>query len=90
MRASCEIHAYHSPHVESTDRHHVLPLRWGRAPDPRNEVVLCPTGHRNVHELLRLYAAFGGPPPWEWERGFSPAERALARRAWEELGGDRA
>ncbi|HXF73370.1 MAG TPA: HNH endonuclease [Actinomycetota bacterium] len=79
----CEIHAYHSPHVSDTDLHHVVPLAWGGADELANEVSICPTGHRNVHELLREYAVFGGEPPWEVRRTFSVAERELARRAWE-------
>lgn len=80
---ACQIHRYHSPHVAETEIHHVVPLAWGGPADAANQVSLCPTGHRNVHELLGEFSAFGGPPPWEVLRAFSAAERELARRGWE-------
>jgi hypothetical protein len=79
----CQIHRYHSPHVVDTDVHHIVPLSWGGPNIPSNKVSICPTGHRNVHELLREYAEFGGTPPWEIRCRFSVAERELAQRGWD-------
>ena len=81
----CEIHRSHSPNVHEPDVHHVWP-RYAGGPDVAdNRIVLCPTGHRNVHELIREYEKYDGEPPWSVRQHYGPAERWLARRAWEQM-----
>jgi HNH endonuclease len=55
----CELHEYHSPEVTSFDVHHVIPQAAGGPDTEENKVVICPTGHRNVHNLIRLLAKIG-------------------------------
>lgn len=81
----CHIHLYHSPRPEYTERHHVLPLAWGGEDVPENTLLVCPTGHTNIHRLLKYYEDYNGKPPWTVRIGFSSAERRLAERAWNEL-----
>lgn len=49
---ACELHAYHSPEVASFDEHHIVPRADGGPDRPTNMLVVCPTGHRNLHVLL--------------------------------------
>ncbi len=56
--AACRCCADHRPPVLEHEAHHVLPLFLGG--DNYGETVwLCPTGHANVHELLRLMLKTG-------------------------------
>ncbi len=50
----CQVHRVHVPRCYDVDLHHVWPLGEGGPETPENTVRICPTGHRNVHELLRL------------------------------------
>lgn len=56
---SCDLHQYHSPEVVSFDIHHVIPKSMGGPDTQDNKAVVCPTGHRNVHTLLRVFASVG-------------------------------
>lgn len=77
----CEVHAVHAPWHSDVHVHHIWPLGMG-GPDSRaNTVSICPTGHTNVHALLRLAFRYGGVDavPWEHRRRFHFDERHLAR-----------
>lgn len=78
----CAAHDDHRPRVSSTDIHHVVPRAWGGSDEQSNLVALCPTGHRNVHQLLLAYQRAKGLPAWSVRQRFHPAERELARLAW--------
>lgn len=48
----CALHAYHWPPVLDGDIHHIIPLSMG-GPDTNDNIMhVCPTGHRNVHEVI--------------------------------------
>lgn len=49
----CVLHAYHSPEVTSYDVHHAIPVSMGGPDIASNRVVVCPTGHRNVHVCIQ-------------------------------------
>jgi len=71
----CVLHRYHSPVPASFDVHHVIPLSMD-GPDTRdNLVVVCPTGHRNVHACIALILK--GLPTYD----FGETTRVLAHRA---------
>lgn len=81
--SDCALHRSHRPTPEGYVVHHVVPLSWGGTNEGSNRVTICPTGLRNVHELLDLYVAANGVPPWPALRHFGATTRALARRAWD-------
>lgn len=59
---TCELHAFHRPEPQGTQRHHVLLKTWTDAlglPESRT-IRACPTGHSNLHYDLR--AALRGQP----------------------------
>ena len=76
----CYLHEYHSPEVASFDEHHAIPRYYGGPDIPSNIVVVCPTGHRNVHTLLRLFEMIGLEDVNQntWGR----STWALAERGW--------
>lgn len=82
---NCEQHSYHSPMVSDVDVHHVWPKFAGGPDVPENRVTICPTGHRNVHELLREYMHAGAEPSWSIRQHYGPAERALAAEGWQRM-----
>lgn len=74
----CAAHAEHRPRCASVDLHHVWPVGMGGPDVPSNWVILCPTGHRNVHRLLAAYVRLGYTPSWDVRQRYHPAERELA------------
>ena len=77
----CTLHRYHSPEVVSFDEHHVIPKGKGGPDEDTNIEVVCPTGHRNVHTLMRLFDRIG---PEKVERtSWGEATWAMALRGWE-------
>jgi hypothetical protein len=78
----CACVADHNPNPMELHRHHILPLAWGGAAVPDNEVWLCPTSHANVHELLRAYQTHEGVVPWVIRKRFSRYIRTLAADGW--------
>jgi hypothetical protein len=45
-------------------------------------VVVCATGHNNIHDLLNAYRAAKGDPGWSVRRRYSRGERDLAALGW--------
>jgi len=76
-KTDCVVHAYHWPPVTDPDTHHIIPLAHGGPDVPDNEVVICPNGHRNIHEALRAMLA-GKPVPKVTRK-----ERRLAQRGYD-------
>lgn len=89
---ACQVHADHAPQVWDVEVHHVWPLGMGGPDVPANTVPVCPTGHTNVHALLRLAFRHGGVDavPWDVRRRFHFAERRLARMGHRAATGDEA
>jgi len=63
--------------------HHIVPRSWDGPDVASNRVVLCPTAHTLVHELLNLYVHHGGRPPWSDRREFPVLIRRLAAKGWD-------
>jgi hypothetical protein len=79
----CLVHRYHRPPVLETEVHHVWPLGMGGPDEPANRLPVCPTGHSNIHRVLRALVA-GKPVP-----KCTRAEMRLAVRgftAWMQAG----
>ena len=74
----CRVHGYHWPPPTSNELHHVFPLYMG-GEERGEKVVICPTGHENVHRYLKwmVRGMIGIAPK------VTRAERALAVRAHE-------
>lgn len=80
----CAVHRSHVPSHHNVAHHHILPKSWGGQDVETNVVVICPTGHENVHTLLNEYVRHDGAPPWSIRMTFSVVERRLAEMAWEQ------
>lgn len=61
-----------------------MPLADGGPNIAANRVVVCPTGHANVHAFLDLLRK-GKPIDWDVERRFTREERRLARLGWDRI-----
>lgn len=49
----CGVHLTHLPAPLEMHVHHVWPLAMKGPDSPENRVVVCPTGHANIHRILR-------------------------------------
>lgn len=87
----CEVHGVgyeHRPRSEDVERHHVWPLGMGGPDVPANMRDICPTGHSNIHHLLRHYVRGNGVVPWEVRRRFTVGERELAELGYRAVMGN--
>ena len=75
----CQVHNEHKPFPHVNHRHHVWPLGMGGPDDEDNIVVVCPTGHMNIHHLIDEYRRRGKDLPYTITRRFSREERRLAK-----------
>ncbi len=82
-RQPCQQHSRHHPASHLNEQHHIWPLGMGGPDSPDNRVVICPTGHNNVHALLKLFQLHRGEPPYAELRVFAFGERELARLGWQ-------
>lgn len=81
----CTAHRHHTPRSHINEIHHVWP-KGDNGPDiPSNRVVLCATGHNNVHSLLDEFRKAKGDPGWVVRRQYSPKERRLAALGWDRI-----
>jgi hypothetical protein len=55
----CRCSRTHHPDPTELHGHHVRPLYLGGDDSPVNLIWLCPTGHANVHEMIRLMMKVG-------------------------------
>jgi hypothetical protein len=75
---TCVLHAYHSPEVVSFDVHHVIPISMGGPDIATNRIIVCPTGHRNVHTLIHALTSGDEVHATDWGRTtWDYAHRAL-------------
>jgi hypothetical protein len=81
----CEVHLTHTPHMALGDEHHVWPKGLGGPDIPSNIVTVCPTGHRNIHQLLEEFALYKGVPPWDVLKRWGVEERKLAALGWKRM-----
>ncbi len=80
---TCTIHAFHRPTPVVCHRHHVWPLGMGGPDILDNIVVICPTGHANVHVLLDDMKRNGGQTAYAFRRKFAATEVRLAELGWQ-------
>ncbi len=80
----CQVHSgLHVPASHLNHKHHVWPLSLG-GPDSRtNQVIVCPTGHYNIHALLDEYVTLRGEVPWSVIRRYAFGERKYAKLGYE-------
>ncbi len=80
----CQVHRRHIPWVSDVEIHHIHPTGMGGPNTPDNQVDTCPTGHTNLHNLLRL-ALRGNMDvkdiPWYLRRKYSRSERLITETA---------
>jgi hypothetical protein len=48
----CQVHHDHRPFPLLLEVHHILPLAMGGKNELANKVIVCPTGHYNIHRLM--------------------------------------
>jgi len=82
---SCVLHSSHIPGTHLNEYHHVWPLENGGPSGPENTIVVCATGHVNLHQLLAIHGAYEGKPPYSLVRTFSHAEREYAKVGYERM-----
>lgn len=83
-REICKVHRSHRPWVSDPEIHHIEPLGMGGEDVRTNVVTVCPTGHTNLHNLLRIALRHGGSVkkvPWKIRRKYSFAERMITEEA---------
>lgn len=76
VQSTCQLHGYHSPRPLVIVKHHIVPLGCGGPDTPDNWLMVCDTGHRNLHTLMGPLFD-GGPLP----SGGTQTERATAKDA---------
>ncbi len=74
----CTMHREHKPASHLNHRHHVWPLGLGGPDIEDNIIVICPTGHSNIHDLMKHYQIHRGKPPYSIVRRYSFKEREYA------------
>lgn len=83
--APCEIHKKHFPSSYQNEVHHVWPRGEGGPDIPANRVVVCATGHNNIHLLISQYKIHRGNLPWSYRKNFTKQERDLAELGYDRL-----
>jgi hypothetical protein len=81
----CEVHTKHVPTTHVQARHHIWPKSEGGPTVEDNLVIVCATGHYNIHQLLRIFIANNGKVPYGTLKPYSRQERALAKLGWQRL-----
>lgn len=78
----CALHHVHRPRNLALHRHHVWPLGMEGPNEAWNKITVCPTGHTNIHLILKML--HGGEAP----RGGHAEKRiaALGYVLWAEAG----
>lgn len=78
----CLIHKKHMPETHVNHRHHCWTLGDGGPDIEDNIVVVCATGHYNIHDLLNHYRMLMGDVPYAILRRYSMEERKYALLGW--------
>ena len=74
----CTVHGYHYPKPLRTVRHHITPLAFGGPDTSANLVLVCDTGHYNIHAYLEWLIK-----PFSEEPKATRKEKALAKRGYD-------
>lgn len=78
----CEIHKTHVPKSHVNHVHHIWPLGDGGPNVAENRIVVCPTGHMNIHSLLDEYRRCQGTPARFVLSHYATREREMAALGW--------
>lgn len=81
----CQLHTKHMPESHQNHRHHIWPLGKGGPDTEDNIVVVCATGHYNIHDLLAQYLMHGGTLPYSVIRRYSYKEREFAELGYKRM-----
>lgn len=81
----CLLHTKHVPNSHVNHVHHIWPRGHGGPDTDDNKVVVCATGHYNIHRLLEEYLTYRGEPPYSFGKQFSREERKYARLGYERI-----
>lgn len=81
--AECQIHTRHVPNPHVNEVHHIWPLGKGGPDIPENRIVVCATGHNNIHHLIREHELHKGKVPYIVLRTYAKSERDLARLGYQ-------
>jgi hypothetical protein len=81
----CEVHKTHIPATHVNEIHHIWPLGHGGPNIAGNRIVVCATGHNNIHQLLTEFLAMRGQVPYAVQRLYSFDERKLAKLGYERI-----
>lgn len=84
-REPCLLHKSHVPNSHINERHHVWPLGEGGPNTKANIVVVCATGHNNIHDLIKLMKVHRGKVPYAILRTFSFGEREVAKLGYDRI-----
>jgi hypothetical protein len=74
----CQVHQKHMPETHINHRHHVWPKGDGGPDISDNIIVVCATGHYNIHDLLAHFKSLMGEVPYSIMRRYSMKERFYA------------
>jgi len=75
----CAVHKYHYPKPMRTVKHHIHPQEYGGKTVPENLVLVCDTGHYNIHTALdAMLAGVNGPK-------VSRSERKIAQQGYDSI-----
>lgn len=73
------------PESHINHRHHIWPKGDGGPDIEDNIVVVCATGHYNIHDLLQHYKMLMGKVPYNILRRYSMEERKYAELGYNRL-----
>lgn len=59
----CVVHGYHRPRPNRTVKHHIWPQEFGGPTVPANLVLVCDTGHYNIHARIDWLLGKNMPEP---------------------------
>lgn len=83
--AKCVVHVNHSPVPRVNVIHHVWPKGKGGPDVAENRIVVCPTGHYNIHKLLAEYEKANGDPGAKARQPFTSSEQQFAALGFERI-----
>ncbi len=83
--APCQIHGVHNPASHINHVHHIWPLGDDGPDVAANRIVVCATGHENIHNLLRLLRKQKGVLDPLQRKGYARTEINLALLGWKRL-----
>lgn len=81
----CQVHKKHMPETHINHRHHVYPLGEGGPDILDNIIIVCATGHMNIHDLLSHYKMLQGKVPYSILRRYALEERKYAKLGYDRI-----